>query len=216
MTKRPRQLKLWTLDDFKNEILERVSYDDTISALRPDWALGPCWLWTGTFNDNGYGIHCRLGEQRVHRLSWRLFKNNGEKIEKGMFACHHCDNPSCCNPDHIFIGSPRDNSLDMVSKNRHSALWNRKIPKSEHPIILQKRLGGQSFSDIAHEYNVTDVLIKGICNLPRQYRHVPKTDYGQIKAMHLQGVSKEDIALKYGCNARTITRILKRIAIEGM
>jgi hypothetical protein len=72
-----------------------------------------CWNWTGGKNDKGYG---RLGNKYAHRISWEI--HNGKKIPEGMFVCHHCDNPSCVNPSHLFIGTQKDNMRDMINKNR--------------------------------------------------------------------------------------------------
>lgn len=80
---------------------------------------GDCWLWTGARMKNGYGVVWlaepigRMG--LVHRVAWEL--TNGP-IPDGLFACHRCDNPPCCNPDHLFLGTVRDNALDMVAKGR--------------------------------------------------------------------------------------------------
>lgn len=88
------------------------------------WALvdktGPCWLWTGT-KHNGYGkFEAVCGQQCwAHRLAWEL--TNG-LIPDGLFVCHDCpdgDNPSCCNPSHMFLGTHRDNVADAVEKQQH-------------------------------------------------------------------------------------------------
>lgn len=78
-----------------------------------------CWDWIGAKSSTGYGKLTIQGKSwRAHRLSYSLF-NGG--IDDGMFICHTCDNPSCVNPEHLFQGTPQDNVLDMISKNRH---WN--------------------------------------------------------------------------------------------
>lgn len=79
-----------------------------------------CWLWTGTTNNQGYGkmTISKKGTKtypRAHRVSYELF--NGP-IKSGLIVCHKCDTPSCVNPDHLFIGSVKDNVQDSIKKGR--------------------------------------------------------------------------------------------------
>lgn len=77
-----------------------------------------CWQWIGTTNKYGYGIICvDYKFKRAHRYSWEI--HNGE-IPKGLCVCHHCDNPKCVNPKHLFIGTKKDNTNDMMSKKRNN------------------------------------------------------------------------------------------------
>ena len=76
-----------------------------------------CWEWKGSKTAANYGLMWFNGElQYAHRLSLEM---DGRPVPSKWYACHRCDNPPCVNPKHLFPGSPRDNSLDMVSKNRH-------------------------------------------------------------------------------------------------
>jgi hypothetical protein len=79
--------------------------------------VGGCWNWRGYLNNNGYGTISIDGvEEYAHRASWMFFFG---KIPEGMCVLHHCDNPSCVRPDHLFLGTMSDNSKDMWRKGRH-------------------------------------------------------------------------------------------------
>ena len=78
-----------------------------------------CWSWTGN-KALGYG-RISTGKKPyvlvlAHRLSWEI--HNKQKIPEGMFVMHKCDNPECCNPDHLMIGTPKENTQDMIAKGR--------------------------------------------------------------------------------------------------
>lgn len=93
-------------DTFQNDILNRIIETDN------------CIEWNNYRDVGGYGIFRFNGKLNlVHRLVWEL--KNGF-IPKAMEICHHCDNPSCFNPKHLFIGTHRDNMLDMKYKYRQS------------------------------------------------------------------------------------------------
>lgn len=78
-----------------------------------------CWLWTGAVNHWGYGMINSGGKNgkayRAHRISWEI--HNGP-IPTGINVLHHCDNPPCVNPAHLFLGTIADNNEDMTSKGR--------------------------------------------------------------------------------------------------
>jgi len=83
-----------------------------------------CWEWTSRLTKKGYGRFA-VSQKRLaaHRASWFLHYG---PIPEGMFVCHHCDNPKCIRPDHLFLGTHRDNMRDMARKGR--AIKGRKGP----------------------------------------------------------------------------------------
>lgn len=102
-----------------------------------------CWLWLGaTDSSRGYG-HLWDGERLImaHRFSYEVFRGS---IPAGLNVLHRCDNPYCVNPDHLFLGTHRDNMADMVRKGRHSngclggklrRQWGPHTPLTTHPSV---------------------------------------------------------------------------------
>lgn len=80
-----------------------------------------CWLWTDFCDRDGYGRfrHSPWRTMRAHRIAWMLA--NGVQIDAGIFVCHTCDNPSCVNPAHLWLGTCGDNARDMAAKGRAAA-----------------------------------------------------------------------------------------------
>jgi len=82
---------------------------------RVDMSGGPdaCWPWTGARHPSGYGgVSWRGGRVNAHRVAYELAYGNPGK----GFVCHHCDNPPCCNPAHLFLGTAQDNYRDSIAK----------------------------------------------------------------------------------------------------
>ena len=79
-----------------------------------------CWWWTGA-KRNGQGFYGQIRyegkPQMAHRVSWKLSKGF---LPDHLLICHHCDNGLCVNPDHLFVGTDRDNIYDCISKGRHA------------------------------------------------------------------------------------------------
>lgn len=77
---------------------------------------GDCWWWKAARTRSGYGHFCYLGKAiRAHRFAWMI--THGD-IPSGMIVCHKCDHPGCVRPEHLFVGTYKDNSKDCFAKGR--------------------------------------------------------------------------------------------------
>jgi len=130
---------------------------------------------------NGYGrliIGSRTDGTRAsvsaHRLSYEV--HVGE-IPDGLFVCHKCDNPKCINPDHLFVGTRKDNTDDREAKNRNKIHLIRK-KGADHPfakfsdrVIGKIRLSTESTKETAMKYGVSERYVRDIRN--NKYRPAP-------------------------------------------
>lgn len=93
-----------------------------------------CWLYTGFRKWDGYGWLARYFNGKVryltaHRYAWMLLKGD---VPAGMHVLHKCDNPPCCNPDHLWLGTHQDNMRDKSAKGRFGTLFPDRVrPKKE-------------------------------------------------------------------------------------
>lgn len=96
----------FTLKTLKEKLLENIGINKDNN----------CWEWQKFLTEHGYG-RFRINTKKVlaHRASYEIFI---EKIPKGLLVCHKCDNPRCINPEHLWVGTDKDNVRDAMSKNR--------------------------------------------------------------------------------------------------
>jgi HNH endonuclease len=140
---------------------------------RLDLQPNECHVWNGQKNKTGYGLFSINGISRLaHRVAWQFA--NGP-IPLGKLVCHSCDNPPCCNPDHLWIGTAADNTADMWSKGRAKVFARRgssvntaKLNAEKVAIIRASKLKAK---DLAKSFGVTAVQIYNIRS-GRQWRHV--------------------------------------------
>lgn len=128
-----------------------------------------CWLWTGALNGSGYGQllrrrHGKCLHYKAHRYSYEM--HNGT-IPDGMCVCHTCDVPRCVNPDHLFLGTPQDNSNDCVAKGRGRSLrgekhGSAKLLDADAVDIRTFLTLGAKQKDIAEAYGVSQQTVSDI------------------------------------------------------
>tara|TARA_R110000868_G_scaffold25423_9_gene99228 strand:- start:31103 stop:31552 length:450 start_codon:yes stop_codon:yes gene_type:complete len=133
-----------------------------------------CWLWLAAKNGNGYGAFQLKSYTQIaaHRYAWILRK--GRPIPKGMVIRHSCNRPLCCNPNHLSIGTMKDNSLDMINSNRSmKGEKNHKSKLCADDVIQIKKFltEGKTMEEIGKIYNVTKQVIFNI-KICKIWKHV--------------------------------------------
>lgn len=135
-----------------------------------------CWLWTGAKSTHGYGHFVYVVKENgkskrkyrlAHRFSYGL--HNGEFDEK-LHVCHRCDNPSCVNPNHLFLGTRKVNMKDASDKGRFpTSLKHHNAKLSDKDVIEIKRLRAEQgllYREIAEKFGVSEghigAIIRGV------------------------------------------------------
>lgn len=137
-------------------------------------AVGSCWHWTGARLPSGYGRIGKGGKhggvELTHRVAWMVSRNES-RIPNGMYVMHTCDNPICCRPDHLVLGTPRENTQDMILKQRHSCGERHGPSKLTVADVLAIRESHLVRSKLASRYGVSETTIDKIIWRQR-WRHV--------------------------------------------
>lgn len=125
-----------------------------------------CWEWLGFKNKDGYGqIKINKKQKIAHRYAYEYYKNNEQSVPSNLYVCHHCDNPSCVNHNHLFLGTAKDNSQDMISKGRHR--FNPRLKKHTDDEVIKIRLdyaSGLSQEKVAKLNNTAQATVGRIVN----------------------------------------------------
>jgi hypothetical protein len=136
-----------------------------------------CWQWMGARNDRGYGVigqgTRKQGISKAHRIAYELFYFT--KLEKDNCICHICDNPACVNPNHLSIGTPKDNSQDMIAKGRKKVVaplgeGNGKAKLTVEKVKLIKQSNLKS-AELARQFGLSENCIRGV-RIGRTWSHV--------------------------------------------
>lgn len=129
-----------------------------------------CWEWTGCLKKGRGRVTIGKREYKVSRLAYELV--NGP-IPKGFLICHHCDNPKCFNPEHLFLGTYQENSDDMVRKGRAARLIGEKNGASRltEVQVLEIFLALGTQREIAARFHVSQSRVSMIKS-QRQWKHI--------------------------------------------
>jgi hypothetical protein len=124
-----------------------------------------CWLWIGCVfkKRRGYGQFFSGKHSRAHRFSYELHYG---KIPDGLMVLHHCDNPPCVNPRHLFCGTAKENTEDMIKKGRMSKGEKHPISKLTEKQVVEIRKIGLSGKltqgEIGKKFGVSNITISDI------------------------------------------------------
>ncbi len=168
-----------------------------------DRSGGPdaCWPWLASVRlPGGHGIVSRRGRQGrsglVHRFSWEFL--NGP-IPKGLCVCHKCDNPPCVNPDHLFLGTQRENMQDMWAKGRGNRPprgtfipaakrgedhYMSKLTEEQVLAIRKRSKTGEPYKAIAADFGVCSGTVSMI-KLEKIWKHLWKNGDGNGHAIDI-------------------------------
>lgn len=160
-----------------------------------------CWVWTASRSPDGYGLFKARTYQghggamvRAHRFAWEL--TNGP-VPDGFCVCHRCDNPSCCNPDHLFLGTVIDNNADRDAKGRQS--------RGEARRALMRTCAARGDANGARK---NPHLYRGEASARAKLR---EDDVREIRNLYVDGqLSQAAIAARFGLGPQAVGKILLR------
>ena len=124
-----------------------------------------CWVWMGATQVRGYGeILSSNRKMLAHRASYEAFVG---PIPKGMYVCHACDNVYCVNPNHLFLGTQKQNLQDMAAKGRSTRGERNPQAKLTEEKVRAIRSSNSTSSELAKMYNVS---VSNISSIKRKQR----------------------------------------------
>ncbi len=151
--------------------VERSSDENILAFFKKIGEADTCWEWNAAKTDKGYGQTTYKGKiVYAHRLAYSLIDEDFDIFDSSVLVLHHCDNPSCVRPNHLFKGDHSDNRWDQIVKGRDGS---KGSPGEDHGMsklteieVLEIRriyaLGNWSYADLATEYNVGWTTIQKI------------------------------------------------------
>lgn len=175
-----------------------------------------CWIWTGPRDAKGYG---RWGKKGAHRHAWQ--EANGQ-LPEGQWILHHCDNPPCVNPAHLYPGTVVENVRDMVTRGR-GYVPPRKAECEQGHLIAGANL---------REVTTSGGEVRRYCRTcdnqrsaarqrdARRSRGLLKTrlsdeERGRIRALCEGGMSRRKVAVQVGRSLAAVNSVMARVKADG-
>lgn len=126
-----------------------------------------CWEWRGARDRDGYGLFSYA--RKSYRAPVVALRLSGTEVAKGFYACHHCDNPACVRPDHLYAGTPKENSADAAKRGRTRPGKRAKLSPSD---VVAIRQSTGTHGEIAARYNVSRAAVSMIIER-KTWRNIP-------------------------------------------
>lgn len=184
-----------------------------------------CWEWQAATRSNGYGAFGVMKDGRhvvrgAHVVAYALA--NGVELPESC-VLHRCDNRCCINPDHLFLGTQRDNIDDMRSKGRHcyGVRRNNAALKDSSVAFIRSAYRDETHTNaqLSDIFGVSPQVVSSVA-YGRTWRHVPGSLHSvsrskldersvkEIRALHAAGRRTKDLAASYGVSTSTISNII--------
>ncbi len=155
-----------------------------------------CLVWLGARCHGGYGNVTFKGKTwPAHRLAYAAWRG---EIPKGLYVCHRCDNRQCIAIDHLFLGTPQQNTADMLRKGR--GRWKSRLTVQQVVSTKRRLISGDTSGQIAREYGVSVPSIMAIkhgknwrhVHIPGEKRRPPRSAYDdRIPIVAFAGLGSE-------------------------
>jgi transcriptional regulator with XRE-family HTH domain len=208
MTRRNLPMPIVTKDDI-------ARFREKIDAKGSD----DCWNWSGAVNNKGYG---RFKIKKVDYYAHRIASYLARDVDPASLCiCHVCDNPRCCNPKHLFLGTPADNNRDCADKGRRARgarHWNAKLTESQVRGILAS---AETCDALALRHGVSRSQISRIRRGERQ-KYIPrlkgvkrldnrfKLTEEAVLAIRASNKTNAALATQYGVCRQQISKVCTR------
>ena len=138
---------------------EKERFWSKVEIKRPD----ECWNRTASKNHKGYGQFSKgtgVSDRKIVRSHRYAYESQSGEIPDGMLVCHTCDNPGCCNPAHLFLGTDQDNVKDMIKKGRRGRA--RRHHRLTEQQAMQIKASEEPGFKLAAEFGVSDTTVSAI------------------------------------------------------